>query len=79
MAFKIARLRMDLNAGRTGRILPTDFAPRKEINMRAFALAAITVLWSATVLAQQPVREGGALLLDDVSAELRNETGSDSR
>ena len=41
--------------------------------MRTFALAAITVLCGATVLAQTPVREGDALLLDDVSAKLRNE------
>ena len=41
--------------------------------MRRFVLTAITVLWGATVLAQQPVRDGDALLLDDVSAKLRNE------
>jgi ketosteroid isomerase-like protein len=41
--------------------------------MRILALAAITALWSATFLAQQPVRDGDALLLDDGSAKLRNE------
>ena len=41
--------------------------------MRPFALAAITLLCGATVLAQQPVRDLDALLLDDRSAKLRNE------
>jgi hypothetical protein len=41
--------------------------------MWIFALAAITVLCGGTVPAQQPVREGDALLLDDGSAKLRNE------
>ena len=42
--------------------------------MRILALAVITVLCGATVLAQTPVRDAGAaLLLDDVSAKLRNE------
>jgi hypothetical protein len=42
--------------------------------MRTLARAAITVLWGATLLAQAPVRDAGAaLLLDDVSAKLRNE------
>jgi ketosteroid isomerase-like protein len=41
--------------------------------MVSSVLTAITVLWGATVLAQQPVRNGDALLLDDGSAKLRNE------
>jgi hypothetical protein len=41
--------------------------------MRTFALALITALWGATVLAQQPVRDGEPMLLDDGSAKLRNE------
>jgi quercetin dioxygenase-like cupin family protein len=41
--------------------------------MRILALAAITVVCGATNLAQQPVRDGDALLLDDGSAKLRNE------
>jgi ketosteroid isomerase-like protein len=42
--------------------------------MRTLAIAVITVLCGATVLAQTPVRDAGAaLLLDDVSAKLRNE------
>ena len=42
--------------------------------MRILALAAITVVCGARVLAQTPVRDAGAaLLLDDVSAKLRNE------
>jgi ketosteroid isomerase-like protein len=45
----------------------------KEINMRTLALAAITVLCGATVLAQKPVRDGDPLLLDDGTAKLRNE------
>jgi hypothetical protein len=65
---------MDLIAARTGRYRPTQSSSRKEINMRTLALAAITVLCGATVLAQTPVRDAGsALLLDDVSAKLRNE------
>jgi hypothetical protein len=65
---------MDLIAVRTGRYRPTQSSSRKEINMRTLALAAITVLCGATVLAQTPVRDAGAaLLLDDVSAKLRGE------
>jgi ketosteroid isomerase-like protein len=41
--------------------------------MRTSVLAAITMLWGATLLAQQPVRDGDALLLDDGSAKLRHE------
>src|SRR5215208_5539311 len=41
--------------------------------MRPFVRAVITLLCGATVLAQQPVRDGDALLLDDGSAKLRNE------
>jgi hypothetical protein len=41
--------------------------------MRTSVLAAITMLWGATFLAQQPVRDGDALLLDDGSAKLRHE------
>ena len=64
---------MNLIAVRTDRILPTHYRFARRLNMRTFALAAITVLCGATVLAQTPVREGDALLLDDVSAKLRNE------
>ncbi len=41
--------------------------------MRTFALAVMTVVGGATVLAQTPVREGDSLLLDDSSAKLRSE------
>jgi hypothetical protein len=71
--FKVARLRMDLMGVRTVVSCRPASLYAKEINMRTFALAAITLLCGATVLSQQPVRDLDALLLDDRSAKLRNE------